>query len=143
MNIRTARDVIAIAEARGFRVRLNPGPPPMPVLVKPAGVDRAQATDALMAALKAWRAEIIEELNKFPNEAGSALPNESKPAKAPDEWRAKEAEQHDLSIEVMMPDGSIQGRAGEPALPDPAMYWRLKGELAWRVILLPGREIEL
>lgn len=62
MKIKTAKDVIAVAESRGFKLRVVPGPPPMPVLHKPAHVPRESATDALMAALKAWRLEIIEEL---------------------------------------------------------------------------------
>ena len=60
--MRTAKDVIAIAKARGFEVRVNPGPPPMPVLFVPGKSDRSQATPALMDALRAWRVEIIEEL---------------------------------------------------------------------------------
>lgn len=62
MKLKSAQDVIAVARERGFDVRLNPGPPPMPVLHMPAGTDRKLATDTLIDALKAWRLEIIEEL---------------------------------------------------------------------------------
>lgn len=58
MKIESAADVIRIAESRGFKVCLNPGPPPMPYL---KGFPD-QATEALLAALKAFRVEIIEEL---------------------------------------------------------------------------------
>ena len=61
-EINTAKDVIAVARDRGFDVFVKTGPPPMPVLVVPAGADRTWATDALLNALKAWRREIIEEL---------------------------------------------------------------------------------
>lgn len=60
MKIRTAQDVIDIAKRRGFSIRLQPGPPPMPVLRG----KRDEATDALMEALKAWRVEIIEIIAK-------------------------------------------------------------------------------
>jgi hypothetical protein len=62
MKLHSAQDVIAVARARGFDVRVNPGPPPMPVLVCPAKADKNLVSPALMAALTAWRLEIIEEL---------------------------------------------------------------------------------
>jgi hypothetical protein len=61
--IRSANEVIEIAKARGFKFKLDPGPPPMPKLVG----DPIQATDPLMQALKAWRVEIIEVLNNDRN----------------------------------------------------------------------------
>ena len=64
MKITTAKDVIAVARDRGFGLRINPGPPRMPVLVVPGDVKKSLATDCLMAALKAWRIEIMEELEK-------------------------------------------------------------------------------
>lgn len=60
MKIRTAKDVIEIAKRRGFSIRLEPGPPPMPVLRG----HKKEATPALMEALKAWRVEIIEIIAK-------------------------------------------------------------------------------
>lgn len=60
MKIRSAQDVLDIVRRRGMWVKVDPGPPPMPILVKPCGVPDAHVTDALMAALKAWRLEIID-----------------------------------------------------------------------------------
>ena len=57
--IRTALDVIAVARSRGLEIKIDEGPPRMPVLVRPAGVDRGEITDALLDALKAWRLEIM------------------------------------------------------------------------------------
>lgn len=54
-------DIIKIAELRGFKVLLNPGPPPMPFLRDPGG-HIPPPTDPLIQALKAYREEIIEEL---------------------------------------------------------------------------------
>ncbi len=56
--IRTAQDVLDAARARGFEVKMRPGPPPMPYLVGKF----ANATPALMEALKAFRVEILELL---------------------------------------------------------------------------------
>lgn len=56
----TARDVIAIANSRGLLVTLRHGPPIQPVL---EGA-KEEKTDALMEALKAFRTEIIAELQK-------------------------------------------------------------------------------
>jgi hypothetical protein len=61
-EINTAKDVIAVARDRGFDVFVKSGPPPKPVLIIPAGADKRLATDALLAALRAWRLEIIEAL---------------------------------------------------------------------------------
>lgn len=66
MSIKNATDVIAVAKSRGFSIRINAGPPPIPVLVLPAGHSdslKSEATDALLGALRAWRLEIIEELS--------------------------------------------------------------------------------
>ena len=57
--IRSAQEVIDIAERRGFKVLVKPGPPPMPYLL---GKEN-EATPVLLDALKAWRVEIIELLN--------------------------------------------------------------------------------
>ncbi len=62
MKIRTAADVIAIAKARGFKIRIEPGPPPMPVLVCKG--NRDSATEALMSALKSARVEIMELISE-------------------------------------------------------------------------------
>ena len=64
MRIRTAKDVMDRARARGFEIRVSPGPPPMPMLYYQKGVSPAGATDPLMNALKAFRLEIIEEVLK-------------------------------------------------------------------------------
>jgi hypothetical protein len=64
VRITGAKDVIAVARARGFDVQIRPGPPPVPVLVRPPGSDRGLATKVLMGALRAWRLEIIEELSR-------------------------------------------------------------------------------
>lgn len=61
--IRTAKEVIAVAKARGLTIRVDPGPPPMPVLQCPDGT-RPMATDTLLNALRAWRIEIIEEVGR-------------------------------------------------------------------------------
>lgn len=132
MNIRSAKDVIAVAEARGFKVVVKPGPPPMPVLRKPPGVERSAATDALMEALRAWRLEIIEELS---------APNESKPDKTPDDWQKQHAaESYRAGDELMKPDGSVVVAGENPAADALAMYWRRPGEASWATIPLPGRE---
>ncbi len=54
--IRTAQDVMAVARSRGFRFRVNPGPPPMPEIVG----HKERSSEALVDALKAFRLEIIE-----------------------------------------------------------------------------------
>jgi hypothetical protein len=64
MKIRSAKDVIDLARARGFIVLLNPGPPPMPVLRRPSNVSASEVTEVLLGALKAWRVEIIAELQQ-------------------------------------------------------------------------------
>ena len=56
--IRTAQDVLDAAKARGFEVKMKPGPPPMPYLFG----NKAEATAALMEALMAFRPEILELL---------------------------------------------------------------------------------
>ena len=63
MNAETmnAADVIRIAEFRGFKVMLSPGPPPMPFLRGKA----ENVTEPLMEALKAFREEIILELTQL------------------------------------------------------------------------------
>lgn len=66
MKLKTAKDVIAVAKARGFGIAVNPGPPPMPYLVL-AGLPpekKNDATETLLNALRAWRLEIIDELTK-------------------------------------------------------------------------------
>lgn len=61
--IKSAKDVIAVARERGFGLRVDPGPPPMPFLVNTRGEKgRLDATDVLMNALKVWRLDIIAEL---------------------------------------------------------------------------------
>lgn len=60
MKIRSAEDILEIVRQRGLRVKVNPGPPPMPLLSGPRSILDHHATEALMAALRAWRLEIIE-----------------------------------------------------------------------------------
>jgi hypothetical protein len=72
MKLKTAKDVIGVARARGFSIRVDAGPPPMPVLVRPGKLDRSNVTDALMNALKAWRLEIIDELARETQSNGHA-----------------------------------------------------------------------
>ena len=62
--IRSAQDVIAVVRARGLDIRIRPGPPRMPVLVWPKNVDKRLVTDALLAALKAFRSEIVERIER-------------------------------------------------------------------------------
>jgi hypothetical protein len=61
--IRSAQDVIAVARSRGLDVQIRPGPPRMPVLVRPKNVDKSLVTDTLLVALKAWWWEIVEVLD--------------------------------------------------------------------------------
>lgn len=63
-QIRSAEDVLAICKERGLRVRIEPGPPPQPILTRPAAVAKSAVTLALKGALRAWRIEIIELLSK-------------------------------------------------------------------------------
>lgn len=60
----TAKEVIGIARSRGFEVKMRPGPPAMPFLLKPADVDKSQATEALLEALHVWRVEIMELIRR-------------------------------------------------------------------------------
>jgi hypothetical protein len=64
MRFTSAKSVIEVAKERGLSIRVDPGPPPMPILTRPGKVDGRMVTDALMNALKVWRLEIIEELGK-------------------------------------------------------------------------------
>ena len=59
MKFQTAEDVLRAARERGFEVRVDPGPPPMPVLHYHNPREKALATDAMLGALRAWRLEII------------------------------------------------------------------------------------
>ncbi len=61
----TGADVIAIVKARGFSLRLDSGPPPMPILRDPGGHIPAPS-DTLLDALRAFRDEILVELAKEP-----------------------------------------------------------------------------
>lgn len=63
--IRSAKDVIEVAKSRGFDIRIDEGPPPMPVLMRPGTVSKDNITKALMDALKVWRLEIIEEIKSY------------------------------------------------------------------------------
>lgn len=60
MKITTAQDVYDIVKARGLAIRVDPGPPPMPFLTKPPGAKDDAVTPTLLAALKAWRLELID-----------------------------------------------------------------------------------
>ena len=73
--IRSAQDVIAVARARGFDLAIRTGPPRMPVLVCPKNVDQRLASKTLMAALKAWRQEIIEILEREATTKLAQLPS--------------------------------------------------------------------
>jgi hypothetical protein len=64
MKIRSAQDLLKIVEERGLKVEIQPGPPIMPVLRSSRNRTKDQATQALLGALRAFRAEIIELLNK-------------------------------------------------------------------------------
>ena len=64
MKLLTAKDIIAVAKSRGFNLRVDSCPPPMPILIVPSNVNRNHATAVLMDALRAWRLEIIDELLK-------------------------------------------------------------------------------
>ena len=60
MKFRSAKDIIDVVRRRGMSIKVDPGPPPLPMLTGPRGVLDSQATEALMNALRAWRLEIIE-----------------------------------------------------------------------------------
>lgn len=62
--IRSAQDVINVARSRGFDVKIDPGPPRMPVLVRPKNVPMSLVTETLMQALRAWRVEIMALIEK-------------------------------------------------------------------------------
>jgi hypothetical protein len=50
--IPSAEAVLEIVRARGLEVRIQPGPPPMPVLHRPSHVPMGMITPALMDALR-------------------------------------------------------------------------------------------
>ena len=58
MRFKSAAEVMAVARDRGFQIKVDPGPPPMPYLLG----QKDHATPVLLMALKAWRLEIIKEL---------------------------------------------------------------------------------
>jgi hypothetical protein len=66
--IRSAQDVIDVARSRGLEINIDPGPPLMPVLHRPANIAKAMVTDTLLGALRAWRLEIIDIVRE--NHAG-------------------------------------------------------------------------
>ena len=64
---KSAKDIIVVARARGFTIRVDAGPPAMPVLECPriaGGKNNPLVTDALLGALRAWRLEVIDEIQK-------------------------------------------------------------------------------
>ena len=58
----SGKDVMRIANERGFTIVLHPGPPPMPVLRDPGG-QIPPPTEPLLEALRAFRREILEILD--------------------------------------------------------------------------------
>jgi hypothetical protein len=62
--IRKAEDVLEVVTARGLNVRIDPGPPPMPILGRPHNVPKEMVTDALLDALRTWRLDIIDLLKE-------------------------------------------------------------------------------
>lgn len=62
--IDSAAAVLRVVQDRGLKVVILPGPPTMPVLRVPRGVDPALASPALLATLRAWRLEIIDLLTQ-------------------------------------------------------------------------------
>jgi hypothetical protein len=64
--IKSAKDVIAVVKERKLKLRVDPGPPPMPILTRPQGVPLDAVTPILLDALRAWRLEIIQELEAPP-----------------------------------------------------------------------------
>jgi hypothetical protein len=135
MKLTSAQAVIDVARARGLDVQVRPGPPVMPVLLCPAGCDRRMATPALLAALKAWRADIIEMLGP---------PNESKPEKSPADWKASPVASAPPKpiVELMGSDGKITEapQGWSPEQGSAALYHRLRGELGWLTIPLKRRD---
>jgi hypothetical protein len=64
MQLKTAKDVMAVARDRGLEFRLDPGPPVMPVLHYKDAAGKANVTPALRGACTAFREEIIKELEE-------------------------------------------------------------------------------
>jgi hypothetical protein len=69
--ILSAEAVLEIVRERGLEVRIQPGPPPMPVLHRPSHVPKSLVTPALMDALRVWRLEIIDILTHESERAGA------------------------------------------------------------------------
>jgi hypothetical protein len=69
VRIRSGEDVLAVVRDRGLDVKIKKGPRRTMVVLRPSGVDKGLVTSALIGALKAWRLEIIEVLER---EEGSA-----------------------------------------------------------------------
>ena len=62
MKYRSAADILAVVKARGLFVTVDPGPPPMPLLHAGSRLLKDEGTEPLLAALRAWRLEIISEV---------------------------------------------------------------------------------
>ncbi len=64
MKLKTAADVIEVVRRRGLQIGIVAGPPMMPVIIRPERINPNLVTPALLGALKAWRLEIIEQVQR-------------------------------------------------------------------------------
>jgi hypothetical protein len=62
MRVKTARDVINVAKSRGLRIIISPRNPRRLSIVRPQWVPEEEVSPGLIECVKAWRPEIIEEL---------------------------------------------------------------------------------
>jgi hypothetical protein len=72
--IRTAEDVLRVVKERGMRVKIDQGPPVMPMLVVPKGTHPTLPSETLLNALRQWRLEIIEIVSKEATDGKRQLP---------------------------------------------------------------------
>ena len=128
--IRCAKDVIDEAKGRGFKIVVNPGPPPMPALRG----QKEQATPALVEALKLFRLEIID----FVLAEQKAAEQKAAEEPEPDPTFALTTIEVPLSAKIY-----AQLENGSPCSPnDPKVFlWTFEGGPEWyyaRTHTVPG-----